>query len=209
MSGRILSRYRVRARLADTRREPEAGTTLMEMVIGMTIMAIFMSMFTTAVVIMTQTANKVDSVTVSATQANLAFLKLDKLIRYASAISTPGTGSSGDTYVEVLLTNTGAAQCTQLRVDPPSQQLQQRGWGVDSNGNATAASSWLPLASGVTGGRFVIPAAGASLYQQLQITLSTSSGNTSPSTANRSMTFTAINSNLNQNASVCQQWGRP
>lgn len=200
-------------------RRDERGTTLMEMVVGMTIMAIFMSMFTTAVLMMTHTANKVESVTVSASQTNQGFLKLDKLVRYASAISAPGPGTtSGSQYVELRFTYTGTEQCTQLRYWPAAQQLQQRTWTVNSSGQASAASAWLPLASNVTSGSFTLPTSTSTLYQQLAVSMAASFGSTQASTTTTSMTFTALNSGLyqsnlrsnpNQTAPVCQQQGRP
>ena len=195
----------LRRRLA----EDERGTTMMEMVVGMTILAIFMSMFTTAIFMMTRTANKVQSVTGTASQVNQAFLKLDKLVRYASAVSTPGTGTSGDTYVELRFTNTGSESCTQLRFDGPKQQLQQRTWTVNSSGNASTASAWLPMASSIATGSFTQPADPAALYQQLTVSLSATAGSTQTSTTTSATTFTALNSNLSQTGSVCQQQGRP
>lgn len=195
----------LRRRLA----EDERGTTMMEMVVGMTILAIFMSMFTTAIFMMTRTANKVQSVTGTASQVNQAFLKLDKLVRYASAVSTPGTGTSGDKYVELRFTNTGSESCTQLRFDGPTQQLQQRSWTVNSSGNASTASAWLPMASSIATGSFTQPADPAALYQQLTVSVSATTGSTQPSTTTSAMTFTALNSNLSQTGSVCGQQGRP
>jgi hypothetical protein len=194
----------LRRRLA----EDERGTTMMEMVVGMTILAIFMSMFTTAIFMMTRTANKVQSVTGTASQVNQAFLKLDKLVRYSSAVSTPGTGTSGDKYVELRFTNTGSERCTQLRFDGQKQQLQQRSWAVDPSGNAASASAWLPVASSIASGSFTQPADPAALYQQLTVTLS-ATGSTQTSTTTSATTFTALNSNLSQTGSVCQQQGRP
>jgi prepilin-type N-terminal cleavage/methylation domain-containing protein len=199
-------------------RRDERGTTLMEMVVGMAIMAIFMSMFTTAVLMMTRTANKVESVTVSASQSNQGFLKLDKMVRYAAAISPPGAGTSGDQYVELRFTYTGSEQCTQLRFYQAKQQLVQRTWTVNAAGQASAASAWLPLASNVTAGSFTLPTSASALYQQLTVAMTTTFGNTQASTNATSMTFTALNSGLylsnlrsnpGQTASVCGQQGRP
>jgi hypothetical protein len=195
----------LRRRLA----EDERGTTMMEMVVGMTIMAIFMSMFTTAIFMMTRTANKVQSVTGTASQVNQAFLKLDKLVRYSSAVSTPGTGTGGDKYVELRFTNTGSESCTQLRFDGTKQQLQQRSWTVNSSGNASTASAWLPVASSISSGSFTQPTDPAALYQQLTVSVSATAGSTQSSTTTNAMTFTALNSNLSQTGSVCGQQGRP
>ena len=113
------------------------GTSLIELLVGMMLMLIFMGMFTAAVILMNQSANKVESVSLTSNQVNTAFLKLDRMVRYAAAISTPGTAAvSKDWYVEFRTTNTGAEVCTQLRFDIASAQLQQRSWRV-SGGTAT------------------------------------------------------------------------
>ena len=70
----------------------------MELIVGMALMAIFMSMFTAAIVLMTQTGNKVEAVSISAARrTNQAFLTMDKTVRYASAITTPGSRASPGT----------------------------------------------------------------------------------------------------------------
>ena len=207
----------------------DAGTSLMELVIGMAVMAIFMSIFTGAVVSMGQTINKVEAVTISSTQINQAFLRLDKLVRYAAAITNASTMStststtpdtSGDWYVELDTTTATSETCTQLRVD--SKQLQQRTWTVTGSTFSTP-SNFSAMASGITNGGaasgssdqpFAPPpvAAGASTnFQRLSITLVATSGSTSSSTTRSSVSFTALNSLAASatNDAKCQQAGRP
>ena len=200
----------------------DAGSTLMELVVGMALMGIFLSIFTTAVFQMGRTINKVDAVTTSADQANQAFLKLDKLVRYASAIATAGRSTSGNWYVEMENTANGPDVCTQLRIDAGTGQLQQRTWTVTTTGT-TAASSWSMLAYGITNGAvavgnvnqpFTVPggaAAASSPYQQLTVTLVVKSGGATSSTTRTKVNFTAINSTASSttNSTVCQQKGRP
>lgn len=207
---------------AQRKRDDDTGSTLMEVVVGMALMGIFLSIFTTAVFQMSRTINKVDAVTTSADQANQAFLRLDKLVRYASAISTAGRSSSGSWYVEMDNTANGPDVCTQLRIDSASGQLQQRTWTVTTIGT-TAASSWSMLAYGITNGAvavgnadqpFTVPAgaaAASSPYQQLTVTLVVKSGSATSATTRSKVTFTAINSTASSttNSTVCQQNGRP
>lgn len=201
-------------RLAD-----DEGTSLMELIIGMALMAIFMSMFTGAVVLMTSTANKVQAVTGSSAQVNQAFLRLDKLVRYASMISAPAkatiAGGTGDWYVELSSPNpSGAATCTQLRVDLVKQQLQQRTWTVSGDQVVSAASAWQPLASSITNAATDVPAPFVrgtnpkSVFQQLQINLTSAQLRPTKATSSTSLTFTAVNSALNA-PTTCQDWGRP
>jgi type II secretory pathway component PulJ len=207
---------------AQRRRDDDTGSTLMELVVGMALMGIFLSIFTTAVFQMSRTINKVDAVTTSSGQANQAFLKLDKLVRYASAISTAGKATSGSWYIEMDNTANGSDVCTQLRIDAVSGQLQQRTWTVTTSGTTTA-SSWQMLAYGITNGAvavgssdqpFTVPsgaAAASSPYQQLALTLVVKSGGSTSSTTRTKVTFTAINSTASSttNSTVCQQKGRP
>jgi hypothetical protein len=194
----------------------DAGTSLMELIVGMAVMAIFMAMFTGAVVLMTSAANKVQGVTLSSAQVNQAFLQLDKTVRYASAISTPGTGGAGDWYVELSTPSVGGvATCIQLRDNLTSKQLQKRTWKVTgaTPGVVSALSpSWQPVASSIANTvadvPFVLGTNSASLFQQLQISLISSSTQPATATSKTSFTFSALNSTLTP-VTVCQQVGRP
>lgn len=200
----------------------DAGTTLMELLVGMAIMVIFGGIFTTSIVLMTSSSTKAESLATTSSQLSVAFQRLDKSIRYAAAVSTPGQsyggGTTGDWYVEFRTTNTGAEQCTQLRVDKTSQQLQMRTW-TPVNSVATGLSSWVPWGSNITNGGaasgsadvpFKLPAAGSSVtYQQLQVTLVDVSGNP-PTTSRSSLTLPALNSTATTTSTnVCQEAGRP
>jgi hypothetical protein len=209
----------------------DVGTSLTELVVGMSVMTVFMAIFTGAIFSMSQTVNKVEATTVSSGQTNLAFLTLDKTVRYAAAITPASTcvsstsacvaTPSGDWYVELDSTFSGAEVCTQLRVDVAAHQLQQRTWTVTATGYTTP-TSWKALASNVTNGGavagpdqpFSVPAAVAgasSTFQQLTITLIIGSGTSTTSTTRSSTSFTALNSSAaaTTNATKCQQAGRP
>ncbi len=206
------------SRLAGFRHDDE-GTSLLELLVAMTLMTVFMSMFTTAVFMMTSSTNKTDASVNTAGQVNNAFLRLDKLVRYASAISTPGTGTTTrDWYVEFSVpTTANKSTCNQLRVDISTSQLQLRTWAVNADQTAGAATSWVPLASSVTNGTaaansattpFVLSTPATSLYRQLQITLIASQVSPATATATSSVTFTALNSTQTSSTSVCQQVAR-
>ncbi len=202
------------------------GTSLVELMVGMTLMIVFMAMFTGAVVMMNQALNKTQAVNLVSSQLNVAFSNLDTTIRYASYISKPGQGTSGDWYVELQVTNTGTEVCSQLRVDIASQQLQSRTWTVSASpSNLTA---WVPISSGISNGTAVSGAAtqpfslvpappdpgavlGNTLFQQLTINLISPAGSgTSLTTSTSSFTFTALNSTIpTPTTPICQQQGRP
>lgn len=218
----------VRRRLAARVPQGDAGTTLIELLVGMLIMAIFMGMFTGAMLMMSNTSNKVQAITLTANQQSDAYFQLDREIRYASAISTPSFDNNM-WHVEfatnvVNRTNSTATttnKCTQLAVAPPSGVggsvgvLKQRTWNVGDS----SPGAWTVLASYVTDYKSTdkpfpttssIATGGASTsMQQLTISLTMTSALGSASTVS-SYTFTALNSttttNGAANTSVCQQF---
>jgi hypothetical protein len=208
----------------------DTGTSLIELLVGMMVMGVFMTIFTGAVIRMAQTATKVEAVTSSAAQVNNAFLAMDKVIRYASAISTTGKGSSGDWYVELDTVDyddgADAHQCMQLRLDVSLKQLRFRTWTPLTASTYTGSSltGWSKLADNVNNGTAVagsvdqpfttppaLPAASTG-FQRLSMTLVTGTAGASSSTTSRaSLDFTAYNSVARDttNATRCQQVGRP
>lgn len=213
----------VRLRAGWERRHTDDGTSLVELMVGMALLSIFMAMFTGAVVAMNNSENKAQAVNITSSQLNQAYLNLDKTVRYATAINTPGVsaaaGSSGDWYVEMQTLNTGTEVCTQVRVDIAAQQLQQRKWNV-INTVASTPSAWAPTASGISNGTavagpttqpFYLFTPPKAIYQQLTINLASPSGNGVTYTNSvSSFTFTALNSTKTPpSALFCQQQGRP
>src|SRR4051794_18972235 len=107
----------------------DEGTSMMELLVGMVLMTIFGAIFTTSVVMMNRSTNKVQSLTTTATTLSNAFTTLDRSVRYAAAISSPGVATgTGNWYVEYSTTNTGVQICSQLRLDRTTGQLQRRTW---------------------------------------------------------------------------------
>lgn len=199
-----------------TRLRADDGTTLMELVVGMAIMTIFMGMFTGAVVMMNSAVNKAQAVNSSSSQLNNAFLTLDRTVRYAAAISTPGVGPSGDSYVEFRTLASGSEECTQLQADVATKQLRRRTWKVPLVGGTPA---WVSLASEITNGAvttgadkpFQLKTAGRNVtLQQLAVNLVSPSGAGKAQTTSRSsFSFTALNSTIPvPKAPICQQQGR-
>ena len=194
---------------------------------GMTIMMIFLGMFTGAIVMVFQTSNRANALTASSGQTDQAFAHLDKSLRYAAAISTPGTTAAG-WYVEYLTTATGVAVCTQLRVNPAAQQLQARTWPATGSSTPTA-TAWTPWASGITNGNAptgsttppvpftLAPVTATTGYEQLTVALTATNG-APPIPAATTATFTALDSAATAKQvstgttspnSVCTQVSRP
>jgi hypothetical protein len=198
----------------------ERGTSLMEMIVGMGLMGVFLAIFTSSMLSVYKASNHTESVTAGSGQLNAAFLRLDKLIRYASAISTPTSSpnAAGNYYVEIQATNSGSTVCTQLRLNTGTQVLAQRSWQV-SAGTPSGISSFGALASGIqaNGQPFVLVPNGSVDFEQLTFNLKASLNNQAPG-SDTNITFTALNSNdSSQKAridptvpnSVCQEVGRP
>jgi hypothetical protein len=198
----------------------DRGTSLVELVVGMVVMTVFMTVFTGAIASLAETTTHIEAVTSSASQVNNAFLRLDKLVRYATAVTTPGQGTSGDWYVELDSVIDAKESCTQLRVDVTRRQLQQRTWTVNASGAPYSDYvDWRPLASNVLNASaapgsddqpFSFPAASSTSLQRLTVTLVTgTSGAASCSTTRSSLGFTALNSSVSDttNATQCRQLG--
>lgn len=196
----------------------ESGLSLLELVVGLTVMTIFMTMFTGAVVMMYNASSKTEALGDTASQLSIAFNRLDKSVRYASAINEPGQAGN-DWYVEWLSTYTGRKDCTQVRVHAADSQLQQRTWSVSADGTATGLTAWVPLASGLDIGAaaspFMLNVASdatrdsAMPYQQLTFRLTAAStGRTGITTTATDVTFTAFNSEALTTGTVCTEEGR-
>lgn len=199
----------------------DRGTSMMEVIVGMGLMAVFMAIFTSTMFSVYRASNHTESVVVSSGQLNTAFIKLDKLVRYASAISTPSSTANvaGNYYVEVQTTNSGSTMCSQLRLNTATKVLAQRDWRVPSAGTATGLTSFRALSSGIepNGQPFVLTATGSIDFEQLTFNLQSTWGSPAAN-SDTNITYTALNSNdSSQRArtdptvpdSVCQEVGRP
>ena len=200
------------------RRGDDSGITLIEVVVAMSIMAVFMAMFTAAIVQVYRVAGSVESAATAQSQVHVAFQRLDLEIRYAEGISTPATVGA-DTYVEYLTTNSGSATCTQLRWRAPTgglpAQLQRRTWTLSSPpaGMNDAAHPWRSLVSGLTpvvvGGVPVapftlLPPADQYTFPQLRVRLAVEAGaDRTAATRESDLTFAALNGTTSSQVDTC------
>jgi type II secretory pathway component PulJ len=205
------------------RHRGDRGTTLVEVVVAMMIMTICGAIFTGAVVTLYGVTNRAQAVTNSSTQTNVAYQALDKMVRYAAAVSSPGFGAGVGTarywYVELRDTTSGSEVCSQLRLNTSNQQLQRRTWTASSL--STTLTSWVQISSGITNGAaasgstdqpFVLPAsAPTASHQQLRFTLVATAGPLSSlATSRTSVVITALNSTVPPpTGPICQEAGRP
>ena len=165
----------------------------MELVVGMSLMSIFMGLFTAAVVGMFSATSKMQAVVNSSTQLNTAFDRLDTQVRYASSIDQPvppGTSPNPVSYWSVTFftaadptttSSSGAtpATCTQIAagtvnpINPIPFQLAERSWTVNADGSALAATGWSQLALGVTN---VTPSVAGTIDQPFSVQTTAGSG---------------------------------
>jgi len=200
----------------------EEGTTLAEVMAGMAVMGVFLTIFAGTMLSIYRTTSKVEAVTITSSRTNTAFLRLDKIVRYASAISTPtpSANSNGNYYVEVQTANTGTTVCTQLQLSTGTGLLRARTWTVPGPGTYSGLSGFAVLATGLgaSGTPFTLAPTGAVAFEQLTVTLAATSGTSASATSTIANTFTALNSSASSKAaatdptspnSVCQEVGRP
>ncbi len=199
----------MRSRLRD-----DAGVTLVEMVVAMGIMMIFLAIFTGAMVMMSKSETKARSVSDTSTQLNVAFLWLDRNVRYASALTAPGT-TSGNFYLELSNTGSGSQVCTQVRLNAATHKLERRSWTVTGTSPSYAnLSGWLLIASNITNtaSPFSVAsrATGSEVHQQLGVSLTSTGGpGNALTTSQSSFTLTAVNSPAPGTVSgVCQEVAR-
>jgi prepilin-type N-terminal cleavage/methylation domain-containing protein len=197
------------------RRGGDDGVTLAELVVAMTIMAIAGTVSTAGMVQIYRTLNAFEAQTTSQQQLTTSYERLDRELRYATAVSQPGTVGA-DYYVEYLIGQTGTPTCVELRLQGSTKQLQRRTW---PNGSPASASTWLPLASGISvitdaSGQPVAPfqltAATAVLnYERLQVSLNSTQGTgTTASIRQLIATWAVMNADRNAATDVCTD-GRP
>lgn len=119
----------------------DAGTTLLEILVATSVMAIVMAMFTTGVVRMYRSAQITEAISTARSQLTVAFGRLDRQVRYARQLAREGV-ANGHWYVEYLTDPIGGPKrCGQLRVpqprggpSAPAGRLETRTWvhGADA-----------------------------------------------------------------------------
>lgn len=199
-------------------RGDDDGVTMIEVTVSLTLMAVLMTIFTTAVLGVYRNVNRTEAIATAQSQLNTAFLRLDKDVRYASGISVPVL--SGDNYfVEYLNTSLGTEICTELRFGAKTGLLQRRTW--NRTVTPIAPSGWVVLASTlsvqtdeVTGAAldpFVFVAAdptkttGTSNFHRLQIRLAVK-GKDAKDVATSTIAFAALNTSLATTSSgICTE----
>jgi Tfp pilus assembly protein PilV len=208
----------------------DGGVTLVDVLVAMGIMTTMMVIATGAVLQVYRSTVASETGSVAQAQIHLALQRLDRSIRYASAITTPNTTAVGGAwYVEYLGIDpgTGQARCTQLRLAPVTEAsgaagvLQLITWTPGSppasGANRQTLASLIMLPDGNVPVPFERQLAGATStagagtsftpdYQRLRLRLTTRDGNSRAAT---DVTFTALDTSRDTASSnVCIE-GRP
>jgi len=200
----------------------EDGFTLIELLVAMLLLTIVGAIFTAAFVDLQRSLRKQNGLVDSQATTRNVFETLDRSVRYANGISSPGTAADGNLYVEWQTGDVVSGQtCNQWRVIPATGVLQSRTWVEPTNGTLPLPTAWTTKAVNVvTAGLPAVFAtelkssnvsgiaqAVAGVQRQLAVNLTVSSGGTTPGVSSASTVFTAANSSVNS-SSVCTDVSR-
>ncbi len=184
---------RARSRPAG-REDPEAGMSLIELLVALSIMGFVMAIATAGLLPMYRLVNDADAQNRVQSTLSVAMLRLDRQIRYSDTVSVASDGLSAR-YRTVEPGTT--RYCHRLRWSGPvtSGVLQQLRWPAAS----TPGTTWTTLATGLRSDRTgftrpfdLVPPADDVPYQRLQVKLITT-GDAGGSERHTDVTFTAVN----------------
>jgi prepilin-type N-terminal cleavage/methylation domain-containing protein len=219
----------------ERRTSNDDGLTLVELLVSTLIFAIILTIITASIITMLEQERKQTSQTNNLDAARNVIEMLDHQVRYANAVSTPGTGTDGSFYVEFRTGNSNLQQtCTQWRYVPVGGAMQYRTWQPPLGGVGSATpTGWATAGTGfsqVVVGATTVPifslsqsllsqpsaqvtAQGlANTHYQLAVAFNASNGSP-PVSSESDVTITAINSSRIPTSptppSVCTENGRP
>lgn len=203
----------------------DGGHTVLELLVAMSIFTTILAVIGSAILVMISDVRKSDNLSAANSSIRMVFSRLDKQVRYATAINRPVLVNGTDWYVEfATVDGHNAAICYQWRLLGATDALQERSWyGVPGT-----APSFVTVATSVTNNPgtqppFVFTPATLSVpVQQLTVNVIVARGPKSTATVNMTATFvarntdtsTATNTDANgdgvSDSQVCQQGvGRP
>lgn len=204
-----ISRFRSK-RLARHRGDSEeSGFTLVELLVAMGIFSVLMSLALAVVIGLGRAAQRVTNVADSTDDLRIAFLTMDRQVRYADAVNFPGQTSGGvnggDWWVEMRTSAVVLPElpvCSQWNYHAADGSLRVRTWTE----GASPTTSWKTVARQVLpeGQPFtLVKAQGLQTQQELRVTLT--SGRRDDAEGGRSgldTRFVARNSGLNSPGNV-------
>ncbi|MEU4428711.1 prepilin-type N-terminal cleavage/methylation domain-containing protein [Actinoplanes sp. NPDC024001] len=183
----------------------DAGVTLLELLVAMSIMSVFTALFTAGVVQMYRTAATAEATQALQSRLNLTFERLDAEIRYASAITDPDPAPVDGRGISVEYLNLNGAEplCTQLRL--LNGALLRRTWTTGK----PPSGGWRTLATGVTGSTPFAVRKTANRFQ-LRLTLTVEYATSGPAAGEHTteFLFTALNNRAGEAGTACTTDGR-
>ncbi len=189
-----------RARRALPARAGEGGHTLVELLVAMGIFTTVIAVIAAAVTVLTADLRKTQNLASATDTARVTFSRLDKQVRYASAINRP-VESGSDWYVEFVTIDPSNTQvCRQWRLVNSTHLLQQRSWPAAST--PSSAPTWSTVATSVTNDPTTQPpftftaSSAAAPSQQLGVNLVVSRGSLAAGTVQLTTTFAARNTDV-------------
>ena len=130
----------------------ESGFTIVELLVSMILLAVVSTSFLAAVNAIYSGIHKQQGITNAADGNRVAFELLDKQVRYASGINTPGTAADGNFYIEYQWSKSNGSldtlTCSQWRLNPTTHDLQWRSWVAGATPNPTP--TFTTIDTGVT-----------------------------------------------------------
>ncbi|MBV9292205.1 MAG: hypothetical protein JO222_07125, partial [Frankiales bacterium] len=121
------------------------------MLVVMIVFSLIMGIITAGIVSMLRQQNRQSAIATDMDSARKLVQLLDRQVRYANAITAPGTGTDGNTYFEWRTGNKGQQQtCTQWRYVSSLQRIETRSWQPPLAGNgAVTPTSWTVAVPGI------------------------------------------------------------
>jgi len=183
--------------------QDDAGLTIIELVVAMSIFTIVLGIYFSALISMSHTTVRAQDSVDASDALRATFNTLDHQVRYATSINRPVKGASGSWYVEFEATNLPDAEkpmCYQWRLNPATNVLSTRTWREDGTSVVTAwrGVSWDVKSGNVVSGVAMspfefTPVGGSILRQSLTVSLKVD-GAPSEQLAAQKTTFIARNS---------------
>jgi hypothetical protein len=136
----------------------EAGTTLVELVVVVSLLSFVLLVFTSVLGSVQRSFQRQASRTISNDQARLAVEEIDREIRSGNVFYDPASendaahgiypGMALRVYSQTNATTRGGNRCVQWRIQ--TEQLQRRDWAVNwRDSPSTLVSAWRVVAEGV------------------------------------------------------------
>lgn len=128
--------------IARFRRRPadDAGFSLTEILVGMSVMSVVMAIATQGLISMFHTTDRAESAATAQNSIQASFEKLDREVRYAERISDPYAVTGGFAVDFVIPDENGVDQCIQLTLPADGGTLMRRQWPQLSRPSAAATA---------------------------------------------------------------------